>query len=448
MPFRKLKPGVFLLEGLNSFAVVFYFYYFYFFMQTRHGFDNRANLELAALTGAVSALWSWLGGNFGQRFGYFKALKIGWGHARGDGGRARRWSPASDTSWSRWLRPSGCVSPGPTSRAGLRGRDARRFAADGGHIQRRVGGDGGGLNFIGGALLTQFGLNSLFYIPALIHIAQLGLTFRLESRAAGSSWRSPPPGSAPRRKPGPRQCRRRRWDALRRRRRRKFLRMAWLANPFAYIAINTLRGGHPRPGAAIRALDHLCRVLLLGLVFRPVRDVLHAVALERLALPLPLAVAGLPGPHRDLHRHPDGAESCGAPAGPSRLRRRRRAHVLFFPVLLDGCRRYQGRAWRPSRGGHRAGQFRRPAVGAASLYFLPQYANAGALAVSGLLTLGLAGLTGIWAVAADARGDRRPRGKAPLVQTIWRKVEERRAKSEATQGRRRGAKAGRGIRGL
>jgi hypothetical protein len=36
-----------------------------------------------------------------------------------------------------------------------------------------------------------------------------------------------------------------------------------------------------------------------------------------------------------------------------------------------------------------------PAVGAASLYFLPQYANSGVFAVSSLLLLGLAGLLSI-----------------------------------------------------
>ena len=38
------------------------------------------------------------------------------------------------------------------------------------------------------------------------------------------------------------------------------------------------------------------------------------------------------------------------------------------------------------------GNFLGPAVGAASLYFLPQYANSGAVAVSALLVCGLGGL--------------------------------------------------------
>ena len=60
---RRLKTGYFVLEGLNSFATVYYFYYFYFFMQTAFGFGNKANLALAALNGAVYAVMAWQGGN-------------------------------------------------------------------------------------------------------------------------------------------------------------------------------------------------------------------------------------------------------------------------------------------------------------------------------------------------------------------------------------------------
>src|SRR5207249_8518984 len=42
------------------------------------------------------------------------------------------------------------------------------------------------------------------------------------------------------------------------------------------------------------------------------------------------------------------------------------------------------------------GNFAGPAVGAASLHFLPQYANSAAVAVSLLLLLGLGGLVAIW----------------------------------------------------
>src|SRR6516225_1900267 len=74
---RRLKNGYFVLEGLNSFAVVYYFYYFYFFMQKVHGFDNKANLVLAALNGGTYAVCAWWAGKFAQRAGYFTALKLG-----------------------------------------------------------------------------------------------------------------------------------------------------------------------------------------------------------------------------------------------------------------------------------------------------------------------------------------------------------------------------------
>ena len=53
------------------------------------------------------------------------------------------------------------------------------------------------------------------------------------------------------------------------------------------------------------------------------------------------------------------------------------------------------------------GNFAGPAVGATSLYLLPRHANAGALAVTGVLLLGLGGLAMVW-----RRGTCAERGEA------------------------------------
>src|SRR5215468_9271147 len=74
---RKLKTWYFILEGLNSFATVYYCYYLYFYMAKVFGFGNRANLSLAALNGFICIFAAWWGGKFAQRFGNFTALKIG-----------------------------------------------------------------------------------------------------------------------------------------------------------------------------------------------------------------------------------------------------------------------------------------------------------------------------------------------------------------------------------
>src|SRR5205814_1968053 len=74
---RQLKTGYFILEGLNSFASVYYQFYLYFYMQMAFGFGNKANLVLAAANGLIYMVGSFFAGRFAQRFGYFKSLKLG-----------------------------------------------------------------------------------------------------------------------------------------------------------------------------------------------------------------------------------------------------------------------------------------------------------------------------------------------------------------------------------
>jgi hypothetical protein len=76
---RRSRIGYFVLEGLNSLGSVYFLYYLYFFMQKEYGFGNRANLALAAWLGLIYAAMSWQAGRVAQRFGYFAALKLGFG---------------------------------------------------------------------------------------------------------------------------------------------------------------------------------------------------------------------------------------------------------------------------------------------------------------------------------------------------------------------------------
>jgi predicted MFS family arabinose efflux permease len=66
---------------------------------------------------------------------------------------------------------------------------------------------------------------------------------------------------------------------------------------------------------------------------------------------------------------------------------------LFYSMDLSDTKGEHGGIHEAAIG---LGNFAGPAVGAASLYFLPQYTNSGAVAVSGLLLLGLGGLLAIW----------------------------------------------------
>src|SRR6185369_3898891 len=76
---RKFHAACFVVEGLNSFATVFYFNYLYFLFRDQYGFNDKQNLMLAAIMGLIYMFASWHAGKFGQRFGNFTALKLGFG---------------------------------------------------------------------------------------------------------------------------------------------------------------------------------------------------------------------------------------------------------------------------------------------------------------------------------------------------------------------------------
>src|SRR5262249_36147457 len=111
-------------------------------------------------------------------------------------------------------------------------------------------------NFFGGALLDKFGFASLFYVPIAVLVIQLGLTVWLQSQARPLEKTHPQVTDLPKT-----------MDALQEPvphttcgvlavetlsdvatatslnpspKAKTFLQMAWVANPFAYIAINTL----------------------------------------------------------------------------------------------------------------------------------------------------------------------------------------------------------------
>ena len=76
---QKFRATCYTLEGLNSFATVIYFNYLYFFFRHTFGFDNKHNLALAAGIGVVYTFCSWQSGRLAARYGYFTALKLGFG---------------------------------------------------------------------------------------------------------------------------------------------------------------------------------------------------------------------------------------------------------------------------------------------------------------------------------------------------------------------------------
>lgn len=384
---RQLKTGYFVIEGLNSFGTTYYFYYFYFFMRQQFGFGDKANLALAALNGFVYMFAAWWGGRFAQRTGYFTALKLGFALMLGALLLGAQAESASGQIVVMLVAVIGMCFTWPTLEALVSEGETPLG------LQRMVGiynvvwaATGAVAYFIGGALLDQLGLQSMFFVPATVFGIQLALAFWLE-RGAKSAPSTPtaisPEPYAPRANPRPIA------------RTKMFLRLAWVANPFAYIAINTLVA--VMPGVAQRLelsttqAGFFCSVWCFarlgafwGLWFWPgwhyrfrwlVASYLALLATFALILTVPsLAVLVL------------AQLVLGAAIGLIYY------SSLFYSMDVGETKGEHGGIHEAAIG---LGNFAGPAVGAASLHFLPHYANSGALAVSALLLCGLGGLLAI-----------------------------------------------------
>jgi predicted MFS family arabinose efflux permease len=228
---RQLKVGYFVLEGLNAFATSFFFYYLFFFMQRQYGFGNLGNLALAALNGFIYMFMARVGGRFGQEAGYFRALRVGFATmilAMVLGAFSKSW-PAQVCALAVWS--FGICFTWPTLEALASEKE------DSLGLQQMVGiynlvwaGCSALAYFIGGLVIEQLGPLSLFWIPCLLHLVQLTVLGWL-SRQSEESVPAPPQAGAVGRIPlNPRPIARA----------KAFLRMAWWANPFAYVGINTV----------------------------------------------------------------------------------------------------------------------------------------------------------------------------------------------------------------
>ena len=243
--------------------------------------------------------------------------------------------------------------------------------------------------FTGGKLYDTLGRGAVFWLPAAIFIGQLLLAGWLSKQAAtvvASQIKSREPAPLP-----PETVRFR--PSIRP---ETFLKLAWLANPFAYVAVNTLFA--VMPGLAQKLdlsptkVGLFCSVWLFGRLaafvmlwqwtgwhyrFRWLVSgfgvLIASFLLIVLAPQLWMVVLA--------------QIFFGFATG-----------LIYYSSLFYSMD--VGQASAEHGGLHEAaiglGIFAGPAVGAAALQFFPQYANAGTIAVTVLLGVGLVALLLIW----------------------------------------------------
>jgi len=277
---RPYKPGVFVLAALNTVATTFYFNYLFFFLRDTFGFGNRENLWVSALHGFIYVFAAWQGGRFAQRHGYFVSLKLGYAlltivmllgtmlnSVMGQLFVLVLYSTALLFTWPALeaLATEGESRRGVQRMVGIYNCTWASFAA--------LAFFGGGSFYDASAKTTVFLLPAALFFCEFILASWLGGKTKLAQSAARGSV-SIPAGSLPGDEltstdagapselhPEPEAFRQPVSP-------RTFLHMAWLANPFAYVAINTLFAVIPAIGAKLglspAQVGLFCSVWLFG----------------------------------------------------------------------------------------------------------------------------------------------------------------------------------------
>jgi len=230
----RLKFGVFFIEGLNSLSTTYFFYYVYSLMHEHYGFDALHNFLLAALVGSFYMVFAIYGGRFAQKRGYLLALRLG--------------AAIMTIAWAAECFVSsvlpvivlilianlGMSLTWPALEALVtEGESSRRIPRLLGIYNVTFAITGAFAFFTGGAMVQHWGWNAMFLVPAAAGVIEYSVAVWIEKNApkqnlenlraeearteekVAPSVKSPIPPKT-------------------------FLKMAWVANPLAYLAINTI----------------------------------------------------------------------------------------------------------------------------------------------------------------------------------------------------------------
>jgi len=221
-----VKILLYLIEFLNCYAAIYYSNFLFFHLRRTFGFSEAGNLLTAALGGLVYIFASWQGGKLAQRYGCVRTLYAG----------------ATVICLSLAL---GMIFPVPAAQVMVYclwtvgvcliwpALETMVSERAGMMLPKRVGiynvtwAFGSALSyFTAGVLIEKLGAASLYWFPLGIMVAELCLltvAARLLKKENDSQTQEACPVPAYR----PANAKR-------------FLQMAWVTNPFAYVAINTV----------------------------------------------------------------------------------------------------------------------------------------------------------------------------------------------------------------
>jgi MFS family permease len=225
MSHRAFKIRVFVLEGLNALSLAFYFLFLFFYMQLEHGFGNMENLMLGGYGGFVYMVASFSFGRWGRQIGFLRCLRIAFAtvtltlvigsQVTGTLGQMIVFTFAAFSMGFIWapLQALCCAGESPDrvqSIVGIYNTIWASLVALG--------------YFVGGALYEAWP-KGIFLVPAIIAAVQLLLAAGMRMDSIKKTEPTPP-SSVEEERAVPTVVA------------RAFLKMCWIANPFAFVAAN------------------------------------------------------------------------------------------------------------------------------------------------------------------------------------------------------------------
>ncbi len=392
MTLSRLRAGYYALTAANVLATSYYLNYLFFYLRDRFAFGNRENLWVSALYGGLyvpAAIW---GGRFAERRGYDTSIQIGFGALA----LCMLGSLVFDSVPGLLILLSiysvVLLLTWPALEA-IATADAPPS-----HVPRLVGlynctwSSASALAyFTGGALYDGLGRVAVFWIPAGLFVSQYaGAMWLARHRAAAVRTSAVPAathGAAAEPEPAAR---------IASVSPRTFLRLAWIANPFSYVAIYTLfpimPGLAARLGLSPTQTGVFCsawlfaRLATFAVLWRwtgwhyRFRWLAAAAALQVVSFALILLAP-------TLAWLLVAQITFGAAIGLIYY------SSLFYSMDAGDTKAEHGGIHEAAIG---VGSFAGPAVGALALHLVPRQLDAGAMAVSGLLAGGWVAIVWIW----------------------------------------------------
>ncbi|MGZ5568976.1 MAG: MFS transporter [Limisphaerales bacterium] len=228
----KLKGGAFALEAINSLATTYFFYYAYFLAEKQFGFKTLQNLLLAAGLGLTYVGAAIYGGRFAQRHGYFYSVRVG--VAILTVSFAVGAFVANVWLWLLILFVAnfGLSFTWPALEAMVsEGEPRHRMQSMVGIYNFTWAGAGAVAYFTGGAMIEHLGIRSLYLVPAGLLVFEFALALFLEKELKNTSAALLPASDSEEEQAT---------IAEKHTEAGAFLKMAWVANPFAYLGCNTV----------------------------------------------------------------------------------------------------------------------------------------------------------------------------------------------------------------